>query len=400
MEKKPNVFPKKSDKDITQNRSEDYDANKIPVINEIYKNSISPDDTPEGHVDAIKEMANRTKKQLEDLSKSGVVKESDLLKEEKLTNQIKLRNEQLNKNIADTKKFNDLTNDAYNRNKKNIDMDIKPPSSKPPIVGIGDNENDNNSDKFDGYVLELSQPDFNAPFDLIPLPSKGKLYNGKKSAIKIAFMTTADENILSSPNLLQSGDFLEILINRKILEPGLRYKDLHVGDRNAIMLWLRATSYGEMYPITLLDGKNEPFSAEINLNDLRTVELGAEPDENGLFDFTFKLSKKSIKFKLLSCGDVDSIDRLVEKDTLSENPLNKQNSYKLEHMIVSVDGDTDKNNIKSFISSLRIKDGDDFKKYVDSIESGVDLNLEVWTPGGESIKTFLPLNLSFFWPNL
>ena len=39
-------------------------------------------------------------------------------------------------------------------------------------------------------------------------------------------MTTADENILTSPNLLQSGEFLEILMNRKILEPGLRYKDL------------------------------------------------------------------------------------------------------------------------------------------------------------------------------
>jgi hypothetical protein len=30
-------------------------------------------------------------------------------------------------------------------------------------------------------------------------------------------MTTADENILTSPNLLQSGEFLEILINRKLL---------------------------------------------------------------------------------------------------------------------------------------------------------------------------------------
>jgi hypothetical protein len=31
-------------------------------------------------------------------------------------------------------------------------------------------------------------------------------------------MTTADENILTSPNLLQSGEFLNVLINRKILE--------------------------------------------------------------------------------------------------------------------------------------------------------------------------------------
>jgi len=28
------------------------------------------------------------------------------------------------------------------------------------------------------------------------------------------------------------------------------------------------------------------------------------------------------------------------------------------------------------------------------------LNIEVRTPGGGSIKTFLPLNLKFFWPNI
>ena len=44
---------------------------------------------------------------------------------------------------------------------------------------------------------------------------------------------------------------VEILINRKILEPDLRYEDLLVGDRNAIMIWLRATGYGEMYPVLM-----------------------------------------------------------------------------------------------------------------------------------------------------
>jgi hypothetical protein len=91
-------------------------------------------------------------------------------------------------------------------------------------------------------------------------------------------MTTADENILTSPNLLQSGEFLNVLI-RKILEPDLRYNDLLVGDRNAIMIWLRATGYGEMYPVTLLDENGDAFDTELNLNELKTKELGAEPDD-------------------------------------------------------------------------------------------------------------------------
>jgi hypothetical protein len=68
---------------------------------------------------------------------------------------------------------------------------------------------------------------------------------------------------------------------RKILEPDLRYNDL-LGDRNAIMIWLRATGYGEMYPVTLLDENGDAFDTELNLNELKTKELGAEPDDEGL----------------------------------------------------------------------------------------------------------------------
>ena len=60
----------------------------------------------------------------------------------------------------------------------------------------------------------------------------------------------------------------------------------------------------------------------------------------------------------------------------------------------------DKNTIKDFVSAIRIKDGKDFNKYVDSIESGIDLNITVGTPGGGSVDTFLPLNLGFFWPDI
>ena len=52
-----------------------------------------------------------------------------------------------------------------------------------------------------------------------------------------------------------------------------------------------------------------------------------------------------------------------------------------------------------FIDNIRIMDGKAFNDYVDNVESGIDLNIEIQTPGGGSIKTFLPLNINFFWPN-
>jgi len=112
--------------------------------------------------------------------------------------------------------------------------------------------------------LSLSQDD--APFDVISLPSEGKLYKNGKASLDVAYLNASDENIITNPNLLQSGKFLEILINRKLLRTNLKYADLHVGDRNAIMIWLRATGYGPTYNVALTDPvTGEDFEREIDL---------------------------------------------------------------------------------------------------------------------------------------
>lgn len=413
---KPSVFPTQQEKKESDERARiaAYEAEKKMVTSEVYSNA----DVTNEQSDAILMMRRRTEEQIRIKDQGGVVKDVNLaekpltyqnLNEEKNNEQIRLRDEQLEKNKVLIEKFQKQTEDASIRKTTNIEetnkkMEINnqngyipTPPSKPPVNSIQSyGENPSNINPF---IIELSQPNYNSSFDVIPLPSKGKLYSNKKPNVRVSFMTTADENILTSPNLLQSGEFLEILINRKLLEQGIRYKDLHVGDRNAIMIWLRATGYGEMYPVTLLDENNVPFETEINLNTLKIKNLGAEPDSEGLFDFTMPISKVSLKFKLLTCGDVDEIENMVEYDKEINNPVNSSSTYKLEKSIVEVNGSRDKEQIKTFIDSIRIMDGKAFNEYVDKIESGVDLNIDIKTPGGESIKTFLPLNVNFFWPN-
>jgi hypothetical protein len=128
---------------------------------------------------------------------------------------------------------------------------------------------------------------FEVPFDVLPLPSKGLLYPGKSDSIKVEYMTAADENILTSPNLIKSGKVLDVLIERKVKESPIPVDDMLVGDRNAIMIWLRATGYGEMYPVKMTDPVTaEEFEHEIDLNDLKSVPIGAQPDEHNEFSFT------------------------------------------------------------------------------------------------------------------
>ena len=418
---KPNVFPNNQPQkpNLTEaERIAAYEAEKMMLTNEIYS-SQAQSDTPYEHMSAVEQMRVRTESQLKQKQDVGVVKEPSLsertstrvyqqpTKEDGYNEQMLLRDEQLKKNIEQTQNYHRLSEEAMGRNKEYYQQNTmqsqpsyQPKPSSPSMATNQPNTMYNAQPSVDPYILELSQPNYNAPFDVIPLPSKGKLYRNKKANVKLAYMTTSDENILTSPNLLKSGEFLEILINRKLLEPELRYKDLLPGDRNAIMLWLRATAYGEMYPVTLYDELEEPFDVEINLNDLKTIELNVEPDEDGLFSFVMPLSKANVRFKLLNCGDIENIEKILEKEKEMNIPVNNASTYKLENMIVEVNGDTNKVMIRDFVNYMRISDSKAFNKHVDSIDAGVDLNIEVGTPGGGSVKTFLPLNLGFFWPDI
>ena len=460
MEKKPNVFPKQESTvpQTEEQRIAKFEAEKKQVTNYIYEQSKTPPPTqneaPEnynvnGHANAVEMMRNRTQQQLNNVEQGSMVQDPSLaekqtgrvvtqnsttIKEDDQAKirdeQIKLRDEQMRINEENIQRYQQQANFASARNNNNPDTNTglytpnEPYNMNENVQGAPNNYNNNNNNNsyvpptppsqppvnntmdygqnpsnINPYIFELSQPNYNAPFDVIPLPSKGKLYRNKKANIRLSYMTTADENILTSPNLLESGEFLEILINRKILEPDLRYKDLTVGDRNAIMIWLRATGYGEMYPVTILDELNQPFDTEINLNELKNIELGAEPDEDGHFDFKLPISKMDIKFKVLTVGDVDDIETMVEKDKTNNSPLNSTATYKMERQLVEVNGNRDKLYLRDFANSMRIADARALNEYIEKIESGIDLNIEVTTPGGGSIATFLPLNVSFFWPN-
>lgn len=248
-------------------------------------------------------------------------------------------------------------------------------------------------------VAEISQPQMNQPYDVIPLPSEGKLYKNKKEKIKVAYLTAADENLLTSPNLLGSDDFLEILINRKLLEYDLRYKDLLPGDRDSIMIWLRSTGYGEMYPVTVLDENDVPFETEIDLSTLKVKNLNVLPDEDGLFTFVLPLSKSVIKFKLLTMGEIDELVKLAQFLKEQNDLVNTDATLILENQIVEVNGNKEKEYISEFIDTMRLIDSKKLKEYINSIECGVDTNVTFGTPGGGSVTRFLPFTIRFFWPD-
>jgi len=248
---------------------------------------------------------------------------------------------------------------------------------------------------------ENNQTNFEVPFDVIELPSKGLLYPGKNNTVKVQYLTAADENVLTSPNLIKNGKVIDVLLERKIKEFPIPIKDMLIGDRNAIMVWLRATGYGEIYPVKLTDPNTyDEFSYDVDLNNLKSKPLGADPDENGFFDFELPRSKKKIKFKLLTVSDENYIVKQNEaRNKAIKSQVSNTLTYRLETQIQSIEGNIDKNYIAQFIQVMPAYDSLKFREYTDKIEPGIDMTVEVEGPSGETFPVAIPIGLDFFWPN-
>ena len=73
--------------------------------------------------------------------------------------------------------------------------------------------------------MENFKIDPNISYDVVTLPSQGIYYQNKKKTLRVAYLTAADENILSAPNLLQTDTVIEELLKRKILDKETPYSN-------------------------------------------------------------------------------------------------------------------------------------------------------------------------------
>ena len=285
-------------------------------------------------------------------------------------------------------------------------------------------------------------------YDIIPLPSKGECYPHKKSHIPVAYLTAADENLITSRNMYESGSMIDVILERKILDKSIRVKDLCKGDRDAIAIWLRATAYGPEYPI-VANYQGEEIQSTIDLSDIHFLDFDLKGDENGWFEYKVPSNGDIIKFKILTYGEEadliknnmlaqEVIDRgkivnymdesiqfinninksdkeeviealnLVKKWCLNINVdsshlLNTTYStYITDRMTIqtmSINGNEDKEFIKGYVENMRANDAIDYRKYVNEHVPGVDLNITVPIPesmGGGSFDTFLSVGETIF----
>lgn len=234
-------------------------------------------------------------------------------------------------------------------------------------------------------------------YDVVELPSKGIYYPNKKKSVRVAYLTASDENILSSPTLINSGTVIEELLRRKILDKDLPIEDIVEEDRQAVLIFLRNTAFGTDYKITSFDNKTkQEFDAVIDLSTVKIKDFNLVEDANGEYSYFMETSNVNITFVFPTMKQEKELDEIKKSwNGIGVAPIVTR---RLEFMIKSVDGNRDPMNIRNFIEKLPIKDSKDFRKFVSENKPGLDLTKTIRTPSGDEIQVELGFGVEFFRP--
>jgi len=235
------------------------------------------------------------------------------------------------------------------------------------------------------------------PYDVVELPSRGLFYATNKSSVKVTYLTASDENILTSPNIINSGRLIDTLIRTKIVDRDINVDTLLECDKEAILVFLRNTAYGPEYDINLIDpGTKKEFPTTVDLSSLDFKKIDTVPDDNGEFSFALPVSNKKVKFKLLTGKEVGELADLEKAyKGLEYAPVKTKF---LELSITELDGMRDREKISTMIPSMPIRDSQELRKYITKTEPGLDLEIPVKTPSGSVVKTKLQFGTAFFRP--
>ena len=251
----------------------------------------------------------------------------------------------------------------------------------------------------DQDLINYGQQNFSLPHDIVPLPSGGIFYNSKKKSIKVGYLTASDENILANMDGRKSiNEAIVIpLLRSKIYEPDIRPEELLEGDVEAILLFLRNTSFGPEYNIITTDPKTrQQFESPIMLDELNINKPKIDPNEDGLYTVTLPMSKATVKLRLLSLMDTIAIDNIVEM--YPKGYAAPIVTTRLSKMIVEVNGLSDQGEIALFCQNMPIGDSKYIRKFMKENEPRLDLNRTVIAPSGEKVDVTIAFGVEFFRP--
>lgn len=271
-----------------------------------------------------------------------------------------------------------------------------------PVVGDSIPKFSFNKDEFEKNMSKETDPDLITVYETIKLPSNGLFYQNGLNEVNVEYMTSKDEDLLTTPSLVENGTVLDILLKRKIKTQGVVVEDLLEGDRNAIILFLRTSSYGSSYGVQASDPRTGiSFKTSVDLLKLQYKENNELPDEYGHFTVNIPMRKKTITFRLLTSGEINKLQKKANeiKDAYGQE-FSDFNTMKLKAHVVAVNEKTDRTYINKFVDAMPALDGLTIRKKILDVSPDVNMQYEFTAPDGYNFKSYLSVGMDFFFPNL
>lgn len=266
-------------------------------------------------------------------------------------------------------------------------------------LGISNPNTDNFAD-----LNEKKSLNFVTPTEFVELPSKGRFYpedhplKGKEE-IEIKFMTSHEEDLLTSKSLLKKGIAIDRVL-QSLLVGKFDLDSLFICDKNALIIAARISGYGSDYTVKVLcPNCEETIENTFNLDELKIFEGDMKIlDVNG--QLTIKLPKTQVEVgcRLLTGRDEKFLNQLMEskkRHKLPESFITDQ----LKMFVVSINGVVEQEEIYDFLEKMPSVDSRYLRKvYQNSIPS-VDLTQKIMCSQCDTeSEVMMPLGITFFWP--
>lgn len=402
---------------------------------------------------ANNEMLENSKKDAENRGKKNSVKQIERAQEDVIKQINSIDPSALNKKKASSTIFDDTDISMFDMLKANEEDNrintVSEENYSKKIDTVDEEQVMSQSETVDSEKTNFNDVDPSLQYDVIQLPSNGQCYKSKIDRVPVAYLTAYDENIITSPNLYKDGLVIDFLLKNKIVNKDINVDDLVSGDADAIVLFLRATSYGPDFPIVVQDPETgEQIETSVDLTTLKPKEFKLKGDENGHFEFVTPLRKDTIKFRYLTRGQERKLKQVTELEgygtkshmlereresllaalsndkvlneserksiraaintmknwskrlnDLNDSEYTKIMTNNMQLQVVAVNGNYDKEYVRKYVNAMPARDSLALRKYINNNMPGIDFNIEIQRPeslGGGSFKTFLNWDDSVF----
>lgn len=252
---------------------------------------------------------------------------------------------------------------------------------------------------------------FVAPTEFVEIPSGGAFYPEghslhRQTCIEIKHMTAKEEDILSDKALLKKGLAIDRFLKSVIIDKDINVDSLLVGDKNAILVAARITGYGAEYdtklicPVCFAHGRQEFDLTQCEVNDSESLEENeVELTQNGTFLLTPPKTGVSVECKLFTGKEEKNLLAAIE--TRKKNKLPSADlTTQLKMMIVSVNGETDRQYINSFVENIPASDSRHLRATYQKCVPNVSLRQTYCCSSCEAeTEIEVPFTSDFFWPN-